>query len=264
MERLIGKSILIGKEPGQGRLLVAVAVEGQPRQAILQTAVPDSVSRCKPHENIAHCKITVDDNGSLRLFNLKSQNVTYVDGMEIESKAINANSRVALGKDHFPISIAAILNAAKQLVPQSNSAGSEGNNKLEGGFSIAHLEKVWDEYETALEHIQIKQQKANKMRMLPIMIGSLSAVASPVIATVAAVESLYITVPIAAISFLMYFVIYQRKDTSIDEKKEANMRFMTHYVCPNPECRHFMGNQHYQILAQSTKCPYCGAKFSTE
>ncbi len=257
MDRLKGKNILIGKEPGQGRLLLSVAVEGHPRQAVVQSAVPDSVSRCMPLENVAHCKIAVDNSGLMRLYNLKSQNVTYVDGMEIESKAINANSKVALGKDHFPINISTILNAAKQLVPQAAAAMPEE-------FSIAHLEKVWDEYESALENIQLKQQKANKMRMLPIMIGSLSAVASPVIATVAAVESLYITVPIAAISFLMYFVIYQRKDTSLDEKKEANKRFMTDYVCPNPNCRHFMGNQHYQILSQSTKCPYCGARFATK
>ena len=36
---------------------------------------------------------------------------------------------------------------------------------------------------------------------------------------------------------------------------------MRHYVCPNPECRHFLGYQPYKLILQHKKCPWCKSKF---
>lgn len=252
MDRLKGKTILIGKEPGQGRLFVSVIINGQPKTAAMGQpgSVPNCVSRCIPAEGVAHCKIEVDHSGNMTLVNLKSQNVTFVNGTEILSKRIDVSSVVALGKDRFSISLFDIIEVAKKIVPLPSVPAQE--------LSIRHLESVWNEYEEALETIQRRQQQMGKRRMLPIMVGSASGIAAPIFATVVATASLYITVPIAAVSFLIYMKNYREKDTSIEDRKTANNRFMDHYVCPNPQCRHFMGYQPYKILKQNKKCPYCG------
>ena len=90
IENLKGKTILVGKEPGNGRLFVSVKINGQPKTAAIgeMNSVPNSVSRCKPAENTAHCKIEVDATGNLIVTNLKPQNVTYVNGAEIVSKKV--------------------------------------------------------------------------------------------------------------------------------------------------------------------------------
>ena len=95
MDRLKGKTILIGKEPGQGRLLVSVSG----KTAVgASNSVPNSVSRCKVAEGVAHAKITVDQSGNMVLTNMKTENVTYVNGSEIASKRILPSNTVELGK----------------------------------------------------------------------------------------------------------------------------------------------------------------------
>ena len=90
---LKGKTILVGKEPGNGRLFVSVKINGQPKTAAIgeMNSVPNSVSRCKPTENTAHCKIEVDNSENITVANLKPQNVTYVNGAEIVSKKVKQN-----------------------------------------------------------------------------------------------------------------------------------------------------------------------------
>ena len=112
MERLKGKTILIGKEPGQGRL--AIVVDG--KAGVLGTVgcVPNCVSRCK--DGLAHCKITVAQDGSMTITNLKEQNVTFVNGAAVVSKKIAVNSRVQLGKDRYYIDVKTVLQAAAKLV----------------------------------------------------------------------------------------------------------------------------------------------------
>lgn len=248
MERLKGKTILVGKEPGQGRLLVAV--QGKAAAIGSPGCVPNCVSRCKPTENVAHAKIAIDQNGNITLTNMKDQNVTFVNGSEIASKRINQSGTVELGKDRFSVSVPLILEIAKQIV---------GGMK----FNITHLSGVWDRYEQEIDRIAQQQQETGKKRMLPIMVGSLSGVASPILATLVAVNTLYITVPVAAISFGLYFINYKKKDTSYEERKAATEKFTDEYVCPNPECNKFLGNLSYKLLKKqySMQCPYCKSEF---
>lgn len=268
MDRLKGKTILVGKEPGQGRLCVSVLVNGQPKMALIGQAgsVPNSVSRCKPAVGMAHCKIEIDQLGNMTLTNLKPQNVTFVDGMEIVSKRITVSNAVALGKDKYSIDLNIILNTVLKMFGLKDlPTGSKSGESLQSSipeYSIRHLKDIWADYEETLEAIQRRQQKIGKRRMLPIMIGSASGLAAPLFATIA-IPTLYITVPIAAISFLIYMKNYGEKDTTIEDRKRANDRFIDNYICPNPKCHHFMGNQPYKILRQNKKCPYCGC-FITE
>ena len=263
MDRLKGKTILLGKEPGQGRLLVAI-VGGKTAAIGSPNSVPNSVSRCKVVEGVAHAKINIDQNGNMILTNLKPQNVTFVNGSEIVSKRILQNNTVELGKDRYSVSIPMIIDTAKKIVSAIPNPGPGPKPEPpKKKFNISHLKGVWERYEQEIDRIAQQQQETGKKRMLPIMVGSLSGVASPILAAVVAVNTLYITVPVAAISFGLYFVNYKKKDTSYEERKAATEKFTDEYVCPNPECNKFLGNISYKLLKKqySMQCPYCKSEF---
>ena len=59
-DNLKGKTILIGKEPEQSRLLIAIKGTSQITTLGQIGSVPNSVSRCKPTEGVAHCQIEID------------------------------------------------------------------------------------------------------------------------------------------------------------------------------------------------------------
>ncbi len=251
MERLKNKTILIGKEPGQGRLLIALNVGGQIKSAALGmvNSVPGSVSRCKIGEGIAHCKIDIDSKGSMHVTNMKAQNVTFVNGSECISKKITEKSIVALGADMYSIDIKSILETAKKLV------GVAPPPPPPEPKSIRHLEKVYDEYETALESIAYRQQERGKQRMLPMIISMSSGALSVILGLIIPGEVVYITGAITVISLVIYLNMYNEKDNSIEEKKAANNKFIDNYICPH--CKHFLGNQPYKVLRQNKNCPYC-------
>ncbi len=250
MQRLKEKTILIGKEPSQGRLLIAMKLNGQYKVAALGAAgsVPNSVSRCNPAEEIAHCKIVTDANGSMTITNLKPQNMTYVNGSEILAKKITMESSVALGKDMFQIDLAAVMDAALKLV----------SSVPPPPVSIKHLETVWSEYESTNEAIAQRQQEKGRRRMLPMIIGSVSGLVAPLLAAVSSSSTLFVTAPISIISFVIYFKIYNEKDTTLEERKAAQDALIDNYVCPHEHCRHYVGQQPYKVLRQNKKCPYCG------
>lgn len=177
------------------------------------------------------------------LTNIKPQNVTYVNGSEIASKRISINNTVELGKDRYRIGLPVVIDVAKKI------AATPGPET----YNISHLERIWNDYETEIDRIVKQQQDVAKKRMLPIMVGSLSGVASPLLATLVAVNTLYITVPVAAISFGLYFINYHKKDTSYEDRKAATERLTERYVCPN--CHRFLGNISYKLLKNQIRSP---------
>lgn len=259
MDKLKGKTLLIGKEPGQGRLLVAISGTGKSAAIGAAGSVPGCVSRCKVGEDMAHAKLAIDGNGEMVLTNMKTKNVTYVNGSEIASKHISTNAAIELGKDHYRINLPLVLEAARKIMSMVDGGG--GGNKQK--YNISHLQKVWEDFEATNETIAQRQQEMGRRRMLPIMIGSLSGVASPVLAALVAVNTLYLTVPVAAISFGLYFMNYRKKDTSFQDRKDAMEQFTDDYVCPNPNCGKFLGNLSYKLLKKQygMHCPYCKCEY---
>ncbi len=258
MDRLRGKTILIGREAGQGRLLVAL--QGSSAKVTIGSvgSVPSSVSRCLPDVGTAHCKIEIDHSGNMVITNMKSENITYVNGLQVQSKRIDSTSSISLGRERFPINLNTVLRAAITLAGNTSSVPAPKPSKT---YSIRHLERVWNEYEEAMETIQRNQQERGKRRMLPIMIGTASAILAPIVGYFST-QTLWVTIPIAAISFIIYFRNYTEKDTSIEDKKKVVNKLYDDYVCPNPDCHHFMGNQPYKLMRQNTKCPYCHCNFT--
>lgn len=259
MEQLKGKSILIGKEPKNGRLLLFIPEIKKVGAIGNPNSVPGCVSRCQADKGVAHARLSIDKDGNLTLTNMKPENHTYVNGLEIMSRRITPTTKVELGIDRFPLDIQAIIDAVKKLLPPAPKPP----------INISHLEKVYNDYETELDRITVAQQELAKKRMLPIMVSSSSGVITA-ISGVISLNALWVTAPIAGIVSFMYLKNYRKKDTSYEERKAAQSEFQHKYVCP--ECNHFFGGYSFDMLvnqltsAKDKKmyCPKCGRELIVE
>ena len=259
MERLKGKTILVGKEPGQGRLLVAISGIGKTAAIGSPGSVPNCVSRCRPTENVAHAKIAIDQNGNITLSNMKSQNVTFVNGSEIQSKRINQSNTIELGKDRFSVSVPMILETAKKII--GTITNPEPPKKK---FNIKHLEAIYNDYHSKAIERQRKQKKlgilASCSMFFTIGGGAFAAVANKLGMGDTAQEYLWI---LPVIGFIVFFIsMYMRiKDTSIEDADATNLEYTKRFICPN--CRKFLGNMPYELMKTqySMQCPYCKCEF---
>lgn len=274
MERLKGKTILIGKEPGQGRLFVSVA--GKTAAVGPANSVPNSVSRCKVAEGVAHAKITVDQNGNMFLTNMKPQNVTYVNGSEVVKKRILPSNTVELGKDRFNINLPVVIETAKRLetnpLHNGRNNGKGGNRVPNNGanpamrFNIKHLEAIYNDYHSKGIERQRKQKKlgilASCSMFFTIGGSALAALANKMGMGDTAQDYLWI---LPVVGFVVFFIsMFMRvKDTSIEDADATYVEFTRRFRCPNPECGKFLGNMPYELMKSqySMKCPYCSAEF---
>lgn len=271
MENLHNKTILIGKEPGQGRLMIAIQGTNYVTQIGFPGSVPSSVSRCKPSEGVAHAMIVIDDNGGMTLTNLKAQNVTYVNGNEIMSKHIDKDSAVELGAERFAINITMILNAAKNLISNSSVKHANSNNKGEASkdqgktkeVHVSHLKAVWERYDSEITEIQERQRQQGVNARLPMFFtmggGALSSVAIA-LCWPEWVRFMCIGLTIIGLIVMINAFMKSKNDTSTTDRKRATEDFQDNYICPN--CKKTLPAVTYKILRRNyPSCPYCKAKF---
>ena len=100
--------LIIGREAGASRL--RISINNQDRFWGNANSVPKSVSR-------QHCKVVTDDKGGYIITNLKPENVTYVNGVQIESKHISGKDRIELGADRYFMERAGSINTQIVLYP---------------------------------------------------------------------------------------------------------------------------------------------------
>lgn len=222
--------------------------------------MPNSVSRCKPSEGVAHCSIVVDRKGNMTLNNLKAQNVTYVDGMPIDAIRINADSRVELGKDKYHLYIDEVLRVSTALLTaQSSESGQQT------AYDISYLENVCNTYKKGVEAIQEKQYKINLMNRIPFMFtfvsGAITSISHyfkfPMGVTYFA---LALTI-MGALAFLYGTYRMVKFHNGKEEKKKLTDDFRHDYVCPN--CRNFLGNKDFSAIKLNGECPFCHCKWKT-
>lgn len=170
---------------------------------------------------------------------MNSSNSTFVDGVEISVCRITTKSNVELGKDRFRLKLSDILDRVKK-----NGPGLP--------LDISHLKTVWDEYESEMDRIVKAQQDLGKKRMLPIMVSSASGILSGLGALVS-LSTLWVTLPVTGVVSALYFKNYNAKDTSYEDRRNANNDFQQKYVCPR--CNHFFGNMGYELLKNQLKNP---------
>lgn len=195
-------------------------------------SVPMDVSR-------HHASLQPAGEGKWKIKNLNEHNVTFVNGIAIESKTIYESDKVELGNSHYLFMWEALKEPKVETV------------------DIRPLQAVWDEYNKANIIIRKRQKNIGLLASIPMGItmlgGLLTSIASDSIKPFA-----YIFTAIALV--IMLYGFYKRfTDKSIEEQEEIKKVFQRKYVCP--KCGHFMGFQDYDILAQGEVCPYCKTKY---
>lgn len=256
---LYGKTILIGREQDQGRLYICVIVGGQPYSFPLGStqSVPNTVSRCQPKEGKAHCSISIDTKGHMLLTNLKSQNVTFVDGNEVLKKYIDETNLVTLGRNRFPVDVTTIVETASKIVSKVEK------EKQPAKYSIAHLESIWNNYNTRNEEIDKEQSVTNLLFRIPFIFSALSGIVTGIAAAngMKSVGNISLVLTILGVIVMLYGSYKSVKSPATKAKKENLADFKHKYVCPNPDCRRKLTNFDFEELRKMKKCPFCGSIF---
>lgn len=223
-----------------------------------------------------HCWLTDNGDGTYTLLN-KSQQGTVVNGNRVMKTTVTPNTYITLsGTTTLKVADLLPLEAPSPAPRQAPSfaprqAPSSPPRPVQKPstptYSIAHLEAVWEDYHETLLDIQRRQRTTTLLRsaspMFTLGSGALAALAKVIDKD--GDIFFYVALALMAIGFILMFFSFFKglSDNSIDEKEEATELFNSYYVCPNPKCHHFMGNQAYQIVSQHKNCPWCKCKFTT-
>ena len=195
-------------------------------------SVPMDVSR-------HHISLQTAGAGKWQIKNLNERNVTFVNGIAVESKTISENDKVELGNSHYLFPWDALQE------PKVETA------------DIRPLRKVWEEYNK--ENIRIRKQQKNigLLASIPMgftMLGGLIAGVGP--EEIRGVAYLFTAIAL----LIMLYGFYRRfNDNSIEKQEELKKKLLRNYTCP--KCGHFLGFQDYEVLTQSDACPYCKTKY---
>ncbi len=227
MEIIIGRDAETSKlRLTEGKLTRTFGADG---------SVPKSVSRGH------HCSMTLNDDGSFQLKNMKAQNVTYVNGVPVESKRVTEKDTIELGADHFLLEWA-IVNEMKPKVAD-----------------IRHLQKIWEDFDRENDLLTNKERRFNALRS-GLGILSMGAIAMGIIMGRENAGFLYILLYGTAIVLSVGFFIKSMRDASglPKKRKELTNQYKRNYSCPN--CGRFLAQPWDQLKLYDT-CPYCKTKF---
>lgn len=205
-----------------------------------------------PSVSREHCKLTDNGNGTYTLENL-GRNGTFVNGVQILKTTVTPNTTIQLGANTFVRVSDLIPNATPEKISDD-------------GFDISQLESIWETYHDSLIQIQQTQRNNNLLRSA----SPIFTIGSGAIATLAKTmewpETIFIittALTVFGLLLMIFSFIRSFNDNSIQQKEDATEHFQLKYVCPNPKCKHFMGNQPYKIIKQNKNCPWCKCKFTT-
>lgn len=214
-----------------------------------------------------HCQITPLGNDKYRLKNL-SDGGTFVNDNEIVETTVTADTYIRLGTS-YTVKVKDLLPVAEQLQGKTPSAGINqqvNNTPTEvPEYSILPLKYVWNNYHQKLIEIQNQQRSLGLLRSASPLFTLGSGSISMFSRSLGLGDSImYITGALTFIGLIiMVYSFYKAyNDDSVEQRERATDEFQNKYVCPNPKCHRFMGNQPYNILRQNKTCPYCKCKFT--
>lgn len=244
--------IIIGREEGLRRF--HCIVDGREFNVGQAGCVPTSVSR-------KHCKIVVNGN-NITIENLKPQNITFVDGNQVFSKAISATSKVQLGAEKVEIPLQQIIQLATGK-PVGSASGTPKPAQETPTFSLRPMKDVWQKYNDAMLQIDIdaaeKQKTEKKKRNIQGMCSSVGML------FVLVPQLGYIRFVLMGISALMAFYFFMKDDDddiSAVKKNKLNEEYASKYKCPNPACGKPFGSIPYRQIEFNKQCLACGCKYT--
>ena len=240
--------IVIGRDGSTSQLKISIGQQSKSFGA--QGSVPQTVSR-------QHCSITVNDNGTFTLKNLKLQNVTFVNGQQVDTKIIKENDTIELGPNKYLVS----WNTLKSVIPAKAEV-----------VSIEPLKKIWDRYQLENEKVEIRKQQLAIKKQKQNLLRGLTGFFIPraIVLSVFAggrdnpLFILLYSLP-GIITLMMTISQYnniKEDESSIisdrEQKKERDLRFRRDYSCP--KCGKYL-SMPYDVLERYDSCPYCKVKF---
>ena len=240
---------IIGREHGTNRLIMRI--NNQAYALSTPGSAPKTVSS-------THCRLLISEKRELTLSNIKSQLNTYVDGIQINSKHITLQSRVELGEDHFPVDMAMVEKVIDKVLPPPPET-----------FSLLPLEPIWKEYDETRLKYQLEEQRRANWRagggVLSLIGFALALIPIPKTWEMANIGDYRVVFVVAAALVAIYFFIrgFDSSKSLVVRLRKLDEKFRKDYVCPNPKCKHFMGNIPYDVLRRNTKCPYCGCHYTS-
>ncbi len=195
-------------------------------------SVPMDVSR-------HHLSLTPCGDGKWKIKNLNELNVTFVNGVAVESKTITESDKVELGNSHYLFNWAAVQEPKVETV------------------DIRPLEMIWKKYEEDRLNLQITERKFNAARSATGIITMIAIACSFIFGH----GPVYLAIYAFAIGISVIFTVqaYSKSSEVPKQQQEMNKRFKMQYTCP--KCGHFMGFTDYDILSQNQCCTYCKTKY---
>lgn len=222
--------IIIGRDQQTRQL--DVVKDGVLKQYGQPGSVPMDVSR-------HHISLQPTGVGKWQIKNLNERNVTFVNGIAVESKTVTENDKIELGNSHY------LLNWDALSEPQEETV------------DIRPLKKIWNDYDEQRLEIQIAERKFNAARSATGIITMVAIACSLILGHGPVYLILYALA--IGISVAFTYQAYQKSSDVPRRQREMNKDFQKRYTCP--KCGHFMGFTDYDILTQSDACPYCKTKY---
>ena len=227
--------LIIGRESGVENPRLAVLQGDQTSFYGSPGSVPKTISR-------KHCKVTIDDSGSISIEDITDNNCTYVNGVDCKIKSnVGINDVIELGPSRYVLDLDAILKSISS----------------KQSFSIKHLEAIYCDYQKEKLDMQVRQGKLNAISALPGIL-SMTSIGIAVFLPSARV----IMIAFAAVFALVFaFIRYKNASKTPLKSRSIEESFREKYVCPNPACNRFLGATPYKELIRNRSCPYCKARF---
>lgn len=222
--------IIIGRDQQTRQL--NVVKDGVSKQYGQPGSVPMDVSR-------HHISLQPAGVGKWQIKNLNEQNVTFVNGIAVESKTISESDKIELGNSHYLLNWDALSEPKEETV------------------DIRPLKKIWNDYDEKRLEIQIAERKFNAARSATGIITMVAIACSLILGHGPVYLILYALA--IGISVAFTYQAYQKSSDVPRLQREMNKDFQKRYTCP--KCGHFMGFTDYDILTQSDACPYCKTKY---
>lgn len=242
-------AVFIGRDPNTSKIGAFMTPS---KYTLLDEIADNCVSRYKPQEQTAHCKLEIYKDGTLKLINLNPSNITYANGTPIQRAWIDENTYVELGYGRYHLPLQLLLKKIGWKKP----------------YVINHLKIIYQDYQDAILALQLKQQRDSaKQRLQGIfsLLGMLVLlIPDSVFGGGEMTRVLKFIFTGAALLCCVYFTIrsFNPKNTFVIQKTELDRRLKEQYRCPNKECnRPFPVTMSYDNLVMSRRCPFCESKF---
>lgn len=197
----------------------------------------------EPTVSRKHCKVIDNGDGTYTVENLSTTSFTKVDGRDIIKTNATLDSEIQLGPV-FKANLKDLIG-----VPAEKPADKE--------FSISHLQKVWEDFNSKNLDLAKKQQKLNLTRT---GLGIFTMCAMPTIFFLGPIG--YALTGIGVLGNIYSFVGLKNIETP-EQRQKRQDEFDDAWVCPNPDCGRTLPAKNYSMLKRNYQsCPYCKCKFT--